>query len=54
MTKRKVYLPKGAKWTEARDGQVYDGGTIVDSNAPIDTIPIFLREGEQDYLIGKI
>lgn len=53
-TKRKVYLPKGAKWTNARDGKIYEGGTIVDANAPIDTIPVFLRDSRQAYLIGNI
>ena len=53
-TKRKVYLPKGAKWTNARDGKLYEGGTIVDVDAPIDTIPIFLRNSRQAYLIGNI
>lgn len=52
--KRKVYLPKGASWTDARDGKVYEGGTTVDAVAPIDTLPIFLRNSKQEYLIGKI
>lgn len=53
-TSRKVYLPKGAKWTLARDGKVYDGGTTIEVDAPIDTIPIFLKNGSQEYLINKI
>ena len=53
-TSRKVYLPKGAEWTDARDGKVYEGGITVEAEAPIDTIPVFLRNGKQEYLIGKI
>ncbi len=53
-TVRKVYLPKGAKWTNARDGKVHQGGCTIEVNAPIDTIPVFLKEGKQDYLINKI
>ena len=52
--KRSVYLPKGASWTDARNGKIYDGGTTVEADAPIDTLPIFLKNGNQDYLIGKI
>lgn len=51
---RKVYLPKGAKFTNAHTGEVVDGGTWIDVHAEIDTLPIFLREGRQDYLVGKI
>ena len=51
---RKVYLPKGAKWTDARDGKVYDGGITIEAQAPIDTLPVFLRDGKQKYLIGEL
>ena len=52
--KRTVYLPAGADWTSAHDGQVYPGGSTLEVDAPIDTLPIFLREGRQPYLIGRI
>ena len=51
---RSVYLPEGATWTFASDGSVYDGGVTVEVDAPIESIPIFLRNGKQSYLIGKI
>jgi len=51
---RKVYLPEGAKWTFASDGKVYNGGTAIEVDAPIESIPIFLKNGNQSYLIGKI
>lgn len=51
---RKVYLPKGAVWVNASDGKEYKGGTWHDIPAPVGTIPVFLRDGRQEYLIGKI
>jgi len=51
---RQVYLPTGAKWTEAATGRVYDGGRTYEIDAPISTMPVFLREGRQGYLVGKV
>ncbi|MBR2950468.1 MAG: glycoside hydrolase family 31 protein [Lachnospiraceae bacterium] len=51
---RQVYLPAGASWTHAGTGKVYEGGASYEIEAPIDTLPIFLRDGRQDYLIGQI
>jgi len=51
---RKVYLPKGASWVHAETGKVYNGGDTYEIMASISTMPIFLREGRQGYLIGKI
>lgn len=51
---RSVYLPRGVKWTDARDGEIYDGGQSIDVVVSIDTLPIFLREEKQSYLIGMI
>lgn len=53
-TSRSVYLPKGASWTHANTGNVYEGGRMYEIAAPIDTLPVFLREGQQSYLIGQI
>ncbi len=53
-TARKVYLPAGAKWTDAHDGTVYDGGQWIDAKAPIERIPVYLRNGAQSFLIGRI
>lgn len=54
MTSRSVYLPKGASWTNAHTGKNYEGGQAYEIEAPIDTLPIFLRDGKQEYLVGKI
>jgi len=42
---RSVYLPEGAEWTDAYTKQVYKGGQRVTVPAPIDVIPIFLKNG---------
>ncbi len=42
---RKVYLPKGASWTDAWNGKQYEGGQTLEAATPIDTIPLFLRDG---------
>ena len=42
---RAVYLPAGASWTDAWTGKVYEGGQTITAAAPIDTIPLFLKDG---------
>ena len=51
---RTVYLPEGADWTDAHTGGHFEGGQTVTVEAPINVIPVFLRNGRQSYLIGKI
>lgn len=53
-SKRTVYLPEGACWTHAGSGKQYEGGQTVEIEAPLDTLPVFLRDGKQEYLIGEI
>lgn len=53
-TKRKVYLPKGASWIHAGSGKEYAGGSWYEVEAPLDTLPVFLRDAGQSYLIGMI
>ena len=44
-TERKVYLPAG-RWMNYNDRQtVYDGKSTISAAAPLDTIPLFVREG---------
>ncbi len=45
VTQRAVYLPAGAQWTNAWTGEVLAGGQSVDVAAPLETIPLFLRDG---------
>jgi alpha-D-xyloside xylohydrolase len=42
---RDVYLPEGASWTDPYTGKTYNGGTTVTVDAPIDRIPLFLKNG---------
>ena len=39
------YLPAGARWTDAWTGETYEGGAAVTVDAPLDRIPLFLRDG---------
>ena len=47
VTERKVYLPSGATWTDANTGKVYEGGQYVTIPAPIDIIPVMIRDGKK-------
>lgn len=53
-TEREVYLPAGAKWTNLKDGKVYEGGQTILAQAPIDVIPIFIKDQALQELIGLI
>lgn len=41
---REVYLPAGARWTDAFTGEEFDGGRTVTAEAPLARIPVFLRD----------
>ena len=45
LTQRPVYLPDGAQWTNAWTGEVLAGGQTITVAAPLDIIPLFLRDG---------
>ena len=49
---RDVYLPSGNKWTLLMNGEVYEGGQKLHVTAPIDEIPVFIREGGPDLVDG--
>ncbi len=40
-----VYLPSGTGWYDFYSGKYFDGGKSVDVSAPLDEIPLFIREG---------
>jgi alpha-D-xyloside xylohydrolase len=42
---RKVYLPAGADWRDAWTGTRHAGGAEVTAAAPLDRIPVFVRNG---------
>jgi alpha-D-xyloside xylohydrolase len=42
---REVYLPKGSRWYDFWTEKPYDGGRTIDADAPLETIPLFVRAG---------
>lgn len=42
---RTVYLPLGAVWTNAHTGEWFEGGSTINVEAPLERIPLFLRDG---------
>jgi alpha-D-xyloside xylohydrolase len=42
---RAVYLPSGTRWAERVTGTIHDGGSTVQAEAPLERIPVYLREG---------
>ena len=42
---RKVYLPKGCDWFDFYTNEKYTGGTTIEIAAPLDTIPLFVKDG---------
>jgi alpha-D-xyloside xylohydrolase len=51
---RSVYLPAGEEWVLAQNGKRYVGGQSVEVEAPLETLPVFLRDGKEEYLTGII
>jgi alpha-D-xyloside xylohydrolase len=42
---RRVYLPAGATWTDPWAEKTLSGGTWLDADAPLERIPVYLRDG---------
>lgn len=42
---RSVYLPQGADWYDFWTGECYVGGQTIIANAPLETMPIYVRAG---------
>lgn len=42
---RSVYLPAGTEWKNAKSGLLTAGGETLQVEAPLDTIPVFIRRG---------
>lgn len=43
--RRTVYLPAGAQWTDAWTAKVHSGGQTIEAHAPLEQIPLYLRNG---------
>ena len=52
--KREVYLPEGASWTDAVSGAVYEGGQTIMVDAPLDVIPVFVKNGKNIRIFQDI
>ena len=53
VTAREVYLPRNAVWKNAWTGETYEGGQTVTAAAPLDCIPLFLRDGAALPILEK-
>ena len=42
---RAVYLPAGSAWYDFWTGSRYDGGSTITADAPLETLPLFVRAG---------
>ena len=49
VNERKVYLPAGS-WISLNDSSVHEGGKEITATSPIDSIPVFVREGNLNHL----
>jgi alpha-D-xyloside xylohydrolase len=42
---RKVYLPEKTTWFNFWTGKTYKGGQTIDANAPVETLPLYIKAG---------
>ena len=47
---RRVYLPEGAEWTDAHTKEILTGGQWIESEAPLEKIPVFYKDGKDLHL----
>jgi alpha-D-xyloside xylohydrolase len=52
VTRRTVYLPAGAEWTDAWTGESYPAGQAHEVDAPLHRIPVFGRAGARLPVAG--
>jgi alpha-D-xyloside xylohydrolase len=43
--RRRLYLPSGATWRDAWTGKEFEGGQWIEVEAPLERIPLYLRDG---------
>lgn len=46
---RTLYLPEG-RWCEYETGKVYDGGCTITVDAPLNRVPLFVKEGKTVFV----
>jgi alpha-D-xyloside xylohydrolase len=51
---REVYLPVGATWTDLRSGARHAGGQTIVAPAPLESAPVFARDGSLAELVGRL
>ncbi|TFH05297.1 MAG: hypothetical protein E4H09_02225 [Spirochaetales bacterium] len=49
---RSVYLPAGSNWLHGWDGTHFEGGATIRADAPLESIPVFVRSGSNLTLRG--
>jgi alpha-D-xyloside xylohydrolase len=47
LASREVHLPLGAKWIDPWTGREIEGGQTIQADAPLERIPLFVRNGRQ-------
>ena len=52
--KREVYLPDGAAWLDAWTGEAVPGGQWVTAAAPLELVPVYLRDGGRVAPFGPL
>ncbi|MFJ4160051.1 TIM-barrel domain-containing protein [Microbacterium testaceum] len=51
---RNVVLPTGANWTDLWTGTVHRGGEEIDVDAPLECIPLFVRDGAMPEVVAAV
>ena len=52
-TRRHVYLPAGAAWRDAWTDARFEGGETIERDAPLETVPVYVREGADVSLVAS-
>ena len=55
-----MYLPEGSRWIRVKiteegtkRGEVLEGGKRMEENAPLDVIPVYVKEDKWEEVFGK-
>ncbi len=51
---RTVVLPAGAEWTDLWNGEVLPGGGEFEVEAPLDRIPVFVRDAAVPQVVAAV